>query len=191
MLWFTPQTIGGNSRPVRICSVNLFLIVILSWHSRSRPQGTFKSPLCKVDLVQVTTLFFCDWHGISSHIAAAPGGDYLWCCTLIYPPSLSVALLPREKEKAASNLKVEIWPSASLVLDGCSSLEQHAWALRGTLWWVNSYMRNFQTLNCIQGTSSNKGFSFYPQVVLRENWSLGFISWKEGLYGRAGASGSV
>lgn len=175
MLWFTPQTIGGNARPVRICSIHLFLIGILSWHGMSRSQGTLnKSSLWQVDLVQVTTLFCCDWHGISSHSSSS---WWWWFVMLHSPISLLICCLPllREKEKAAATkLEVDIWPSSSLVLDGRSSLEQRAQALRGTLWWVNSYMRDFQTLNRIQGTSSNKGFSSYPQVVLRENCSLAF-----------------
>lgn len=86
MLGFTLQTIGGNFRPVRICSVNLFLIVILSWYSMSHSRGTFKSPLCKVALVQVPAPFCCGWHGISSHIVAAPGGAAVCGVALSYSP---------------------------------------------------------------------------------------------------------
>lgn len=67
LLWFTPQTIGGNVGPVGICSIHLFLIAILSWHSTSSSQGTILSPPCKVDLAQVTTLFHCDYSDVSSH----------------------------------------------------------------------------------------------------------------------------
>lgn len=60
LLWFTPQSIGGNVGPVKICFIYSFLIAILSWHSPSSSRGALLSPLCKVDLALLTALLWCN-----------------------------------------------------------------------------------------------------------------------------------
>jgi len=96
---------------MRICSIHLFLIAILSRHSTSSSQGTILSPPRKVDLLQVTTLVHCDYSDSSLHVVEASGGGYLGCCTLCVLISLLIccSLAQRKRKAAATKLEADIW----------------------------------------------------------------------------------